>query len=89
MTCQFRQRFLKELADLPTGIRARVEKLVFITIPGYQSLREIRHLKLLRGHSGCYRIRISEYRIGCTVPKGGKIVFERIRHRRDIYRVFP
>jgi mRNA interferase RelE/StbE len=52
------------------------------------SLQNIAGIKKLKGHEGCYRIRIGNYRLGLKVE--GKIVWlARLMLRRDIYKYFP
>jgi mRNA interferase RelE/StbE len=43
----------------------------------------------IEGYVNYYRIRIGNYRIGCEMQTGDKIIFYRVKHRKDIYRVFP
>ena len=51
-------------------------------------LTGIKNLKKMKGAANHYRIRIGEYRIGVVVT-GKTIIFERVLHRKDIYKFFP
>ena len=84
----FNRRFLKDLAEIPTKTRNKVEHLVFQEIPKLQSISQIPNLKKLKGYSQYYRIRFGDYRIGIKI-NDDKLSFERILHRKEIYRLFP
>ena len=53
-----------------------------------QALRELSDIKILKGYSNRYRIRIGDYRIGIEVH-GDMIEIVRVLHRREFYRYFP
>lgn len=52
------------------------------------SIQDIKNFKKLSGFKNYYRIRLGEYRIGLQL-QGQEIIFERILHRKEIYRFFP
>jgi mRNA interferase RelE/StbE len=87
--CQFKKTFLRDLAELPAAYRKRVEKLVFEEFPGMSSLPDKLDIRKMQGYEKYYRIRIGQYRIGCEIETGNKIIFYRVKNRKDIYRVFP
>lgn len=58
---------------------------LFISSDG---LPDISNLKKIKGYSGCYRIRIGNYRLGIFI-EGNTVAFERCLHRKDIYKYFP
>ena len=89
MVCLFKKTFLKDLAELPTPQRKNIEKLVFEDIPTTEDIIGLVDIKKIQGYEDFYRIRIGNYRIGCEVQKGNKIIFYRVKHRKDIYRIFP
>jgi mRNA interferase RelE/StbE len=62
--------------------------MVFEDIPNYESLNQIAHLKKIKGANNTYRIRLGDYRIGILLDQD-TIIFERVLHRKDIYRNFP
>ncbi|WP_256556073.1 type II toxin-antitoxin system RelE/ParE family toxin [Oscillatoria sp. HE19RPO] len=44
----------------------------------------------MTGYSDKYKIRVGDYRIAMTVDKKTQtIIYQRVAHRRDIYRTFP
>ena len=88
MEIKVNKKFLKELAGLPVKTRQKAEKLVFDEISVCQDINEISNLKKLSGYKSYYRIRLGQYRIGLRY-KEGMLIFERIMHRKDIYRYFP
>ena len=53
-----------------------------------KDINEILHLKKLSGFKNHFRIRIGDYRIG-VVLQNDEVVFERILHRKDIYKYYP
>jgi mRNA interferase RelE/StbE len=57
-------------------------------IEAADSLSKISNLKKLSGHKSAYRIRIGDYRIGFFY-ESEKVIFARIVHRKEIYKVFP
>jgi mRNA interferase RelE/StbE len=80
---------LKELAGLPKEMRERVEALVFSDeIPHDPFLRG--RVQKLVGYQKYYKIRIGNYRVGVKIdPVDHIIVFQRVLHRKEIYRKFP
>jgi mRNA interferase RelE/StbE len=80
--------FLKELTKIPKKERLRVEKLVFEDVENYSHLTQIPNIGKLKGYSNYYKIRIGDYRIGLKY-NDDTLIFERILHRKDIYKVFP
>lgn len=80
--------FLKELSKLPTKERIKVEKLLFQEIEYYASTSQIPNLQKLKGYKIYYKIRFGDYRIGLKM-EGHTLIFERILHRKDIYKFYP
>ena len=52
------------------------------------TLKEINNLKKMKGTKEYFRIRIAEYRIGLIISNN-TVTFERVLHRKDIYKKFP
>jgi mRNA interferase RelE/StbE len=88
MEISFKKSFIKDFKNLPNNIKERVKKLVFEEIPNKANISDIPNIKRLKGHTGYYRIRVGDYRIGFKY-NNGKIVFYRILHRKYIYKKFP
>ena len=85
----YTRTFLKEMARLPADVRKRVERIVF---DGQLKDNPFLHGKTqkLSGFQTYYKIRVGHYRIGLRIePEINSIEFQRVRHRRDIYRKFP
>jgi len=79
-------RDLKALKKSP--IYPKLKKLAFQDVPSYEAITQIAELKKLRGEDDAYRIRVGDYRIGVFV-QNETITFARVKHSREIYRVFP
>ena len=88
MIVEYRKRFLKELAKIPTITRSRIEKFAFETVPNADSIHDTGIIEQMKGYPSFYKVRFGSYRIGLSIEKD-KAVFERALHRRDIYRHFP
>ncbi len=86
---RYTRTFLKELADLPKGVRERAEEIVF-----GEPIRQDPFLggkvQKLVGYRGYYKLRVGNYRIGIRLDFEERIIeFRRVLHRKDIYREFP
>jgi mRNA interferase RelE/StbE len=84
----YRKQFLKELAKVPAKTRIKIEELVFEEIPKMDSIRESKKIERMKGYSSYYKIRFGPYRVGLRI-EGNTVIFERVLHRKDIYRYFP
>ena len=73
MICRFKKTFLKDLAELPTAYRKRIERLVFEEFPKMSTLSDKLDILKIQGHENYYRIRIGDYRIGCEIETGNRI----------------
>jgi len=88
MEVEFLSSFSKDLDNMNLkSVKANVKKLI-ILVEAVNDLHEIPHLKKLSGFKSAYRIRVGNYRIGFFY-ENDKILFARIAHRKDIYRLFP
>lgn len=88
MNIQVNKVFLKELSKIPKKERQKVEKLLFDEVENYTDLYQIPKIGKLKGYSNYFKIRIGDYRIGLRFAND-TFTFERILHRKDIYKVFP
>ena len=79
-------RDLKALKKTPSY--AQIKNFAFTEILSYETVEQIPNLKKLRGNDNAYRIRIGDYRLGLFIT-AATIAFARVKHRREIYRVFP
>ena len=85
----YKRQFLKELAQLPSTARGRVEEIVF----GPQIKEDpflLGKVQKLAGYKTFYKIRVGSYRVGLQInAETQQIEFMRVLHRREIYRKFP
>jgi len=88
MNIQVNRVFLKELAKLPVKERLKVEKLLFEEVESYKSLAQIPNFKKLKGYRNFYKIRFGDYRAGLRF-ENNTLYFERILHRKEIYKFYP
>lgn len=88
MQVEFLSQFLKDLDHISQkSVRANIVKLIHL-VESVDSLQRIPNLKKLIGYKFAYRARIGDYRVGFFY-EGHKVIFARIVHRKDIYKVFP
>jgi mRNA interferase RelE/StbE len=86
---EYTKRFLKDLADLPEDVRARIEPIVFQELESENPF-DLGYLQKMQGYDDKYKIRVGNYRIGITVDKETQtLICQRVAHRKDIYRIFP
>lgn len=88
MKITYQKKFLKDLAQIPSKRRTSIEKFVFEDIPRLPSIFETGKLEQMTGYPGYYKIRVGVYRIGIKITQE-TVSFERVLHRREIYRYFP
>ena len=82
------KKFLQDLAILPVKERHRVEKFLFEEVPTFRRISEIPNIIKLKGYKNYYRIRFGAYRAGLKFD-GNILTFERLVHRKDIYKYYP
>jgi mRNA interferase RelE/StbE len=90
--CAFKKTFLADLASVDVRTRHRIEHLVFETIPGLRNVTALLgslDVRAMKGHPRFFRIRVGHYRIGLRIEGDYALTFYRVKHRKDIYRVFP
>jgi mRNA interferase RelE/StbE len=88
MQVEFLDKFTKDVDRISLkSVRSNLVKLV-AQIESSENLIEIQNLKKLKGHKSAYRVRIADYRVGFFY-EGKKVIFARVVHRKDIYKVFP
>ena len=82
------KNFLKDLSKIPPHLRIRIEKFIFIEISNFKNINEIGKAEKMQGYDEFYKIRFGDYRAGIRY-ENNEITFERVLHRKDIYRHFP
>lgn len=88
MNIQVNRIFLKELAKIPVKQRKKVEKILFREVEHLQNIYQIPNIGKLKGYSNYYKIRFGDYRVGLRF-EDNILYFERILHRKDIYKFYP
>lgn len=89
MNIQYLPSFIKDLKALKsTPYYESIKKFAFEEIIEISGFEEITNIKRLHGYDNAYRIRIGDYRLG-VIFDGEILIFERVLHRKDIYRYFP
>lgn len=85
----YSRTFLKELARLPASMRERIEAIAFGDDVKKDPFLAGKTQKLA-GYKVYYKIRVGDYRIGLQINAEEQLVeFQRVLHRREIYRKFP
>ena len=86
---QYTRTFLKEMSRLPGNVRERVEAIAFGDEIGQDPFMAGKTQKLT-GYQTFYKIRVGDYRIGLLIDVAEHLIeFQRVLHRREIYREFP
>jgi len=88
MQITYRKKFLKELVGIPPKHRQKIERFVFEHFPKSRTIFSSHKIERLKGYPGYYKIRFGDYRVGLKIL-GDNVVFERVLHRKDIYRFYP
>jgi mRNA interferase RelE/StbE len=82
------KKFLKDLAKLPLNDRQKIESFVFEESEKIESLESTGGFEKLKGYQTYYRVRFGNYRVGVRY-ENEILIFERVLHRKEIYRYFP
>ncbi len=89
MNTPYLPSFIKDLKALrSTPYYASIKKFAFEEIIEISSFAEITNIKKLQGYDSAYWISIGDYRLG-IIFDGETLIFERVLHRKEIYRYFP
>ena len=83
-------KFIEHLKKIKDGsVIERAEKAVE-KLKVANTLREVTNVEYIQGHTGFYRLRFGDYRIGFSYNETEqKVELYAIGHRSTIYRVFP
>jgi mRNA interferase RelE/StbE len=76
------------LANIPSSVRLEIERCVFEELPNAGSIQSFQKAEKMRGYTEYYKIRFGNYRVGIKVENGA-VIFQRVLHRKEIYRFFP
>jgi len=88
METSFKRAFAKDLRKIPRQKRDNIEAFIFETAPQAGSKEDLAPIVALSGHTGFYRKRFGDYRVGFQISEG-KLIFYRALHRKEIYKRFP
>ncbi|PZX49405.1 type II toxin-antitoxin system RelE family toxin [Algoriphagus chordae] len=88
MKSRFLKSFSKDLDKISDQNDKDVILQVLFSCEKIISLSELKNVKKLSGFHDAYRIRVRNYRIGVFLEKN-ELVFARVAHRKDIYKIFP
>ncbi|MEK6481971.1 type II toxin-antitoxin system RelE/ParE family toxin [Catalinimonas sp. 4WD22] len=88
MVIRVNKKFLKDLAKIPANERQKIEAFVFEESEKIKSLESAGMFEKLKGYQAYYRIRFGNYRVGVSY-EDDTLTFERVLHRKEIYRYFP
>ena len=88
MKTLFRKIFLKELAKIPIKTRSKIERFVFKDVPNLKKLGDSIKIEKMSGYPNYYKARFGDYRVGLKL-ENDEIIFEKVLHRKEIYRYFP
>jgi mRNA interferase RelE/StbE len=85
----FDRSFSKSLDKLSDKqIKARLIALI-TSMEKAKSINELAAVKPMKGHTGFFRIRIGDYRVGFELTKNSEILLILVAHRKEIYKRFP
>ncbi|MBL7889420.1 MAG: type II toxin-antitoxin system RelE/ParE family toxin [Bacteroidia bacterium] len=88
MQVDFLSKFSKDIDRITVkSVRSNLLKLIEL-MESEENLNNIPHLKKLAGHKSAYRVRLGDYRVGFFY-ENQTVIFARVIHRKDIYKVFP
>jgi len=89
MNLVFKSSFDRDLAKIRNKtVLAHLKELI-LNLEGIATLAKVSKLEKISGHSGYYRIRLGDYRLGLHRPDGKTVTLIRFLHRKDVYRYFP
>lgn len=76
------------MAKIPKKERQKIEHFVFEESKTFQAVQITDIFDKLRGYRSFYKIRFGNYRVGVRFEEN-TLTFERVLHRKEIYRYFP
>ena len=88
MKLEYRKKFLKELAKIPSNTREKIEKFVFSELPKLETIFESGKIEQMKSYPQYYKMRFGVYRVGLKL-ENDTVILERALHRKDIYRYYP
>ena len=83
----YERKFIKDLEKLNPEISKKLQ-IIILKIKWYENFSEIKNLKKITWFKNYYRLRIWEYRLWIKF-ENWNCIFQRLKHRKDIYKIFP
>lgn len=88
MNIVFLKKFSKDIDRLKKLKDKRSVLEIIESVKSARAIEDIPGIKKLTGFDDAFRIRSGDYRVGIFV-EADTVIFARIAHRKDIYRIFP
>lgn len=88
MNVLYQKRFLKQLAQIPSDTRTKIEKFAFEDLPAANSITEMGKIEKMQGYHGFYKVRFGPYRVGIKI-EGDNLILKVVMDRKEIYKFFP
>ena len=91
MNVSFKPSFVRDFKSLPLEVKNEVRRICSVMFPNLKNMLDFKEysIKKISGFSKYYRIKMGDYRIGFKKEAGVDICFMRVKHRKDIYKIFP
>ncbi len=89
MILKFDKSFEKDILKLKNKDLAIKIKKIITELENIENITSLKNVKKMEGFPSYYRVRIGDYRLGIEPEDSETIVLLRIKHRKDIYDVFP
>ncbi len=93
MNVEYLDKFYKDIDKISSKIVKKKIIELIQQIENSSDISQISNVKKLVGFTNAYRIRIGDYRIGDyrigIFFQDDIVIFARILHRKDIYKLFP
>ncbi len=83
----YRTSFFRDTKKSSKTLLADLDSIL-LNLETAASLKEIEHLKKLKGHKSAYRIKLNNYRL-CFYYQDESLIITRFLPRKDVYKVFP
>ena len=88
MNVVYKKKFLKQLAQIPSTMRIKIEKFAFEDLPIAHSIAELGVIEKMQGYDSFYKARFGSYRIGIKT-EGDHVILKVVMDRKEIYKFFP
>lgn len=88
MIVRYNKKFLKQLAQVPSATRKKIETFAFQELPGAASIGELGKIEKMQGYTGYYKARFGSHRVGLRL-ENGIVTLVVAMDRKEIYKFFP